>query len=67
MDAAECPHASSEDNRAESSETALASFNVQEYGTEGVVRLTAEEIHARVGQSHSFGQSERKPNELTVA
>ncbi len=28
--------------------TALASFNVEEFGTERVVRLTAEEIHARV-------------------
>lgn len=30
--------------------TALASFNVEEFGTERVVRLTAEEINERVGQ-----------------
>jgi sugar/nucleoside kinase (ribokinase family) len=29
--------------------TALASFNVEEFGTERVERLTADEIHARVG------------------
>jgi sugar/nucleoside kinase (ribokinase family) len=30
--------------------TAIASFNVEEFGTERVARLTADEIHARVGE-----------------
>jgi hypothetical protein len=30
--------------------TALASFNVEEFGTERVARLTGEEIDARVGE-----------------
>jgi hypothetical protein len=30
--------------------TALASFNVEEFGTERVARLTPEEITARVGE-----------------
>jgi sugar/nucleoside kinase (ribokinase family) len=36
--------------------TALASFNVEELGTERVARLTADEIHARVDALHGFGR-----------
>ncbi len=34
--------------------TALASFNVEEFGTERVVRLTQDEIHERVEHLHSI-------------
>ncbi|WCB94888.1 hypothetical protein DSM104299_03628 [Baekduia alba] len=36
--------------------TALASFNVEEFGTERVTRLTADEIHERVSALHGFGR-----------
>jgi len=36
--------------------TALASFNVEEFGTERVARLTADEIHARVDALHDVGR-----------
>ena len=36
--------------------TALASFNVEEFGTERVARLTADEVHARVDQLHRMTQ-----------
>jgi sugar/nucleoside kinase (ribokinase family) len=47
--------------------TALASFNVQEFGTERVVRLTAEEIHDRVAAIHGFGRFDLKPADLVAA
>jgi sugar/nucleoside kinase (ribokinase family) len=47
--------------------TALASFNVEEFGTERVVRLTAEEIHDRVTALHGFGRFDLKPADLAVA
>jgi len=34
--------------------TALASFNVEEFGTERVARLTAGEVHARVAELHAM-------------
>jgi len=47
--------------------TALASFNVEAFGTERVVGLTAEEIHARVEAIHAIGRFELKPAELAAA
>ncbi|MGA2928937.1 MAG: PfkB family carbohydrate kinase, partial [Solirubrobacteraceae bacterium] len=41
--------------------TALASFNVEEFGTERIVRLTAEEIHARVEDLRRMTQFEHDP------
>jgi sugar/nucleoside kinase (ribokinase family) len=36
--------------------TAVASFNVEEFGTERVVRLTSEEVHMRVCELHRMTQ-----------
>jgi sugar/nucleoside kinase (ribokinase family) len=47
--------------------TALASFNVEEFGTERVARLTAGEIHERVAAIHTFGQFDLKAAELAAA
>jgi len=41
--------------------TALASFNVEEFGTERVVRLTAEEIGERVAELHRITRFLEKP------
>lgn len=41
--------------------TALASFNVEEFGTERVERLTGEEIHTRVEELHSITQFSAAP------
>ncbi len=38
--------------------TALASFNVQEFGTERLARLSFDEVHARVAELHRFTQFE---------
>jgi sugar/nucleoside kinase (ribokinase family) len=47
--------------------TALASFNVEEFGTERVARLTPDEIHDRVAAIHGFGRFDLKPAELAAA
>jgi sugar/nucleoside kinase (ribokinase family) len=47
--------------------TALASFNVEEFGTERVARLTAEEIHDRVAAIHGFGRFDLRPAQLAAA
>jgi sugar/nucleoside kinase (ribokinase family) len=57
----------SELRRAMAYGTALASFNVEAFGTERVVGLTAEEIHARVEAIHAIGRFELKPAELAAA
>ena len=44
--------------------TALASFNVQEFGTERVERLTGEEITARVEELHRVTQFDAAPVSL---
>ena len=44
--------------------TALASFNVEEFGTERVARLTAEEIPERVTELRRITQFEDEPVEL---
>jgi sugar/nucleoside kinase (ribokinase family) len=41
--------------------TALASFNVEEFGTERVARLTTDEISERVGDLHRMTQFELAP------
>jgi sugar/nucleoside kinase (ribokinase family) len=41
--------------------TALASFNVEEFGTERVERLTGEEIHTRVEELHAISQFSGAP------
>jgi sugar/nucleoside kinase (ribokinase family) len=42
--------------RAMAHATVLASFNVEEFGTERVVRLTREEIDSRLGELHAITQ-----------
>jgi sugar/nucleoside kinase (ribokinase family) len=44
--------------------TALASFNVEEFGTDRVARLSAAEVHDRVGEIHSLTQFEHEAVEL---
>lgn len=44
--------------------TALASFNVEEFGTERIERLTGEEIHARVEQLREITQFSGAPLQL---
>ncbi|HXC46513.1 MAG TPA: PfkB family carbohydrate kinase [Solirubrobacteraceae bacterium] len=44
--------------------TALASFNVEEFGTERVERLTGEEIHARVEELREFTHFSGAPLKL---
>ena len=44
--------------------TALASFNVQEFGTDRVARLTAAEIHDRVADLQAMTHFEHAPVEL---
>lgn len=45
--------------------TALASFNVEEFGTERVARLTASEIHERVAELREVTQFSHKLVQLT--
>ncbi len=47
--------------------TALASFNVEEFGTDRVARLTPEEIHARVDALHACAQFELKQADVVAA
>jgi sugar/nucleoside kinase (ribokinase family) len=47
--------------------TALASFNVEEFGTERVERLTAEEIYARVDELRRITQFEHAPIPLETS
>jgi sugar/nucleoside kinase (ribokinase family) len=44
--------------------TALASFNVEEFGVERMVRLTSEEIAERVADLHRMTQFSERPAEL---
>jgi sugar/nucleoside kinase (ribokinase family) len=44
--------------------TALASYNVEEFGTERVVRLAADEVHERVAQLRRITHFEEAPVEL---
>ncbi len=44
--------------------TALASFNVEEFGTERIERLTGEEIHTRVEELREFTQFSGAPLKL---
>ncbi|HEY8303628.1 MAG TPA: PfkB family carbohydrate kinase [Solirubrobacteraceae bacterium] len=44
--------------------TALASFNVEEFGTERIERLTGEEIHARVRELHEITRFSGAPLQL---
>jgi sugar/nucleoside kinase (ribokinase family) len=44
--------------------TALASFNVEEFGTERIERLTGEEIHARVEELREITQFSAAPLQL---
>jgi sugar/nucleoside kinase (ribokinase family) len=44
--------------------TALASFNVEQFGTERLVRLTADEVHDRVAELQAFTRFEHAPVEL---
>jgi sugar/nucleoside kinase (ribokinase family) len=47
--------------------TALASFNVEELGTDRVARLTVDEVHARVAELHRITRLERPSLEATAA
>jgi sugar/nucleoside kinase (ribokinase family) len=47
--------------------TALASFNVEEFGTERMPRLTVDEIRARVKSIHALGRFELRSAELAAA
>lgn len=47
--------------------TAAASFNVEEFGTERVARLTFEEVHARVEELHRMTQFTHPSLEETAA
>jgi sugar/nucleoside kinase (ribokinase family) len=47
--------------------TALASYNVEEFGTDRVARLTADEVHERVREIHAIAQFEDEPADLIVA
>ncbi|MGH2918169.1 MAG: PfkB family carbohydrate kinase [Solirubrobacteraceae bacterium] len=44
--------------------TALASFNVEEFGTDRVVRLTADELHERVADLQHMTRFDHAPAEL---
>ncbi|HEY1594850.1 MAG TPA: PfkB family carbohydrate kinase [Thermoleophilaceae bacterium] len=46
--------------------TALASFNVEEFGAERVTRLTADEVHGRVAELRRITHFEEAPVELTT-
>jgi sugar/nucleoside kinase (ribokinase family) len=50
--------------RAMAHATVLASFNVEEFGTERVQRLTGREIVARIGELHAMTQFSGAPLEL---
>jgi sugar/nucleoside kinase (ribokinase family) len=50
--------------RAMAHATVLASFNVEEFGTERVERLTGEEIAARIGELHEMTQFSGAPLQL---
>jgi sugar/nucleoside kinase (ribokinase family) len=50
--------------RAMAHATVLASFNVEEFGTERVARLTGREIVARIGELHAMTQFSGAPLEL---
>ncbi len=45
--------------------TAIASFNVEEFGTERVQRLESEEIDGRIAELHGPTQFEHEPLNLT--
>ncbi len=47
--------------------TAVASFNVEEFGTERVARLTFDEVNARVGDLHRMTQFTYLSVEETVS
>jgi hypothetical protein len=47
--------------------TAIASFNVEEFGTERVARLSFDEVNARVGELHGMIQFSYPSVEETVA
>ena len=47
--------------------TALASFNVEAFGTERVAGLTAGEIHDRVAAIHGFGRFDLEPADRVAA
>ena len=47
--------------------TALASFNVEEFGTERVERLTAGEVDARVEELRRITQFEHSPAPLETS
>ncbi len=46
--------------------TALASFNVEAFGTGRVARLTGDEIHDRVGSLHAISRFELEPANLAA-
>jgi len=50
--------------RAMAHATVLASFNVEEFGTERLERLTGEEIHGRLGELHEMTQFSGSPLQL---
>ena len=50
--------------RAMAHATVLASFNVEEFGTERMQRLTGEEIAARIGELHAMTQFSGAPLQL---
>jgi sugar/nucleoside kinase (ribokinase family) len=50
--------------RAMAHATVLASFNVEEFGTERIQRLTGKEIVARIGELHAMTQFSGAPLEL---
>jgi sugar/nucleoside kinase (ribokinase family) len=50
--------------RAMAHATVLASFNVEEFGTERIVRLTGEEVAARLHELHAMTQFSGAPLEL---
>jgi sugar/nucleoside kinase (ribokinase family) len=47
--------------------TALASFNVEAFGTERVSRLSAAEVHERVGEIHALTRFDHQAVELVVS
>ena len=44
--------------------TAIASFNVEEFGTERVQRLEFEEVEERIGELHRSTQFDHEPLNL---
>ncbi len=45
--------------------TALASYNVEEFGTDRVAQLRAEEIHERVGRLQEMTRFDHLPVQLS--